>query len=152
MDPKEIVQTLMNAIQEGDFEKAHSLIHPNDFFCGPSMAITGMLLACPWMEIGKSLRAAFEDLDYQFKVEGVDGNSVRFSTQLSGKHTGNLDLTAMKFSIIPATYRSISTEREYGIATVHHGKVIAWTMESPKCTSLFTILEQLDVMASMGQE
>ena len=150
MDPKEIVQTLMNAIQEGDFEKAHSLIHPNDFFCGPSMAITGMLLACPWMEIGKSLRAAFQDLDYQFKVEGVDGNSVRFSTQLSGKHTGNLDLTAMKFSNIPATYRSISTEREYGIATVHHGKVIAWTMESPKCTSLFTILEQLDVMASMS--
>lgn len=149
MDPKEIVQTLMDAIQEGDFKKAHSLIHPNDFFCGPSMAITGMVLACPWMEIGKSLRAAFQDLDYQFKIEGVNGDSIRFSTQLSGTHTGDLDLTAMKLGIIPPTHRFLSTAREHGTATVHRGRVIAWAMESPKCTSLFTLLEHLEAMASM---
>ena len=149
MDPKEIVQTLMDAIQEGDFEKAHSFIHPNDFFCGPSMAITGMVLACQWMEIGKSLRAAFPDLDYQFKIEGVDGDSVRFSTQLSGTHTGDLDLTALKLGIIPPTHKFLSTAREHGTATVHRGRVIAWTMESGECTSLFTLLEQLDVMPSL---
>jgi len=151
MDSKETVQALMNAVQTGDFEGAHSFIHPNDFFCGPSMAITGMVLACPWMEIGKNLRAAFQDLDYQFKIEGVDGDNVRFSTQLGGTHTDDLDLTAMKMGIIPATQKSISTEREYGTATVHRGRVIAWTMDSPKCASLFTLLEQLDVMASLEE-
>lgn len=145
MEPKETVQTLMNAIQAGDFEKAHSLINPNDFFCGPSLAITGMVLACPWMEIGKSLRAAFPDLDYQFKIESVDENIVRFSTQFKGTHSNNLDLTAMKMGIFPATHISIATVREYGMATVRHGRIISWAMESVKCTNLFTLLEQLGI-------
>jgi len=152
MDAKETVQTLIYAIEADDFEKARSLINPDDFFCGPSMAITGMVLACPWMEIGKRLRAAFPDLDYQLRVEGVDGNIVRFSTQFKGTHNGDLDLTMMKMEVFPATHKFIRTAREYGLATVHNSKVIAWAMESMKCINLFTLLEQLDFKPLSLQE
>ncbi len=144
MDARETIQALMDAIQAGDFEKVRFLINPIDFFCGPSLAITGMVLACPWMAIGASLKSAFPDLDYQFRIEGVDENIVRFSTQFKGTHTGDLDLTAMKMGIISATNKHIVTDREHGIAVVRNGKVISWAMEPIKCTNLFTLLEHLD--------
>lgn len=143
MDPRETAQALMDAIQTGDFEKARFLINPDDFFCGPALAITGMVLACPWMEVGARLRSAFPDLDYQFNIEDVDGNIIRFSTQFKGTHSGDLDLTVMKLGTFPATHKSFATEREYGMATVRNGRIISWAMESVKCTNLFTLLEQI---------
>jgi len=145
MEPKETVQAFMNALQAGDFKKALSFIASDEFFCAPSLSIVGMVLACPWMEIGARLRSAFPDLDYQFKIESVDGNIVRFSTQIQGTHTAELDLTVMKMGMIPATHKSLRTNREYGIATVRDGRIISWAMESMKCTNLFTLLERLGV-------
>ncbi|HLO17310.1 MAG TPA: hypothetical protein VK206_20930 [Anaerolineales bacterium] len=142
MDPRATVQALMDVIQTGDFEKVASL-RSDDF--SSDISIVGMVLAWPWMGIGARLKAAFPDLNYGFHIESVDGNIVKFSTQIHGTHTGDLDLTLAKRNVIPVTYKSIATPREYGIATVRNGKVIAWAMESISCTSLQTILRQLGV-------
>lgn len=130
----------MDAIQEGDFEKALSSLS-GDFSSDAS--IVCMVLTWHWVRLGEKLRAAFPDLDFGFHIESVDGNTVRFSTQIHGTQTRDLDLTMLTIGLIPATNKSISTEREYGMAVVRAGKVISWEMESGNCATLNTILEQL---------
>lgn len=142
MDPRATVQALIDAIQAGDFEKAQSLIS-GDFFSGGS--IICMMLSSPWMGLGEKLKAAFPDLDYGLQIESVDGNVVKFSTQIHGTHTRDLELPMLTIRVIPTTNKSIATAQEYGIAVVRAGKVISWAMESSKCASLTTILEQLGV-------
>lgn len=142
MDPKEAVQALMDAIQAGDFKTARSLCS-DSFFSGNS--IISMVLTWDWMGIGERLKAAFPDLDYGLRIESVDGNIVKFSTQIHGTHTRDLNLSIFTTGVIPATNQSIATEREYGIAVVRAGKVISWGMENIYCANLMTILEQLGV-------
>jgi len=141
VDPKATVQALMDALQIGDFKKAHCLLS-DDF--SSDISIICMVLA-RWMGMGPKLKAAFPNLDYGLNIESVNGNIVKFSTQIHGTHSGDLDLTMLKMGVIPATNKSLAIAREYGIAVVRNGKVISWAMESTKCANLITILEQLGV-------
>jgi len=143
MDPKATVQALMDAIQAGDFERARSLLS-GDTFLGPPSIIC-MVLEWHWMGFGEKLNSAFPDLDYGLQIESVDGNVVRFSTQIQGTHTRDLELNMLTTGVVTATNKSIATAREYGIAVVRAGKVISWGMESINCADLTTILEQLGV-------
>jgi hypothetical protein len=142
MDPRETVQALMDAIQAGDFETAQSLIS-DGFFSGGS--IICMILSSPWMKLGEYLKAAFPDLDYGLRIESVDGNIVKFSTQIHGTHAQDLQLPFLTIHVIPATNRSVATAREFGIAVVRAGRVISWAMESIHGADLTTILKQLGV-------
>jgi predicted ester cyclase len=142
MDTKETVQSLIDAIQMGDFKRAKSLLS-NDFkFSGP---VPEPISADAWMGMSASLKAAFPDLDYQFKIEGVNGDTVNISADLRGTHKGDLDLTAMHMGVIPATGKSFKAAHEHGRATLRDGKIIAWTMEPTEGAGLMAILGQLGV-------
>ncbi len=142
MDPKTTVQTLMDAVQQGDFVKAQSTL-ANDFqFSGP---VPEPISGPAWMGMSKSLKTAFPDLDYRFKIESVDGNKVHISAQLKGTHNGDLDLTAMGMGVIPATKKSFAAAHEHGEATVQDGKVKAWAMTPTEGAGLMAILGQLGV-------
>jgi hypothetical protein len=104
-----------------------------------------MMLESPWMGLGERLKEAFPDLDYGLRIESVHGNVVKFSTEIHGTHTQDLELPMLTIRVIPVTNRSIATAREYGIAVVRAEKVISWAMESIHCANLTTILEQLGV-------
>ena len=142
MDTKETVQSLIDAIQMGDFKRAKSLLS-NDFkFSGP---VPEPISADAWMGMSASLKAAFPDLDYQFKIEGVNGDTVNISADLRGTHKGDLDLTAMHMGVIPATGKSFKAAHEHGKATLRDGKITAWTMEPTEGAGLMAILDQLGV-------
>ena len=142
MDTKETVQSLIDAIQMGDFKRAKSLLS-NDFkFSGP---VPEPISADAWMGMSASLKAAFPDLDYQFKIEGVNGDTANISADLRGTHKGNLDLTAMHMGVIPATGKSFKAAHEHGKATLRDGKITAWTMEPTEGAGLMAILGQLGV-------
>jgi predicted ester cyclase len=142
MDTKETVQSLIDAIQMGDFKRAKSLLS-NDFkFSGP---VPEPISADAWMGMSASLKAAFPDLDYQFKIEGVNGDTVNISADLRGTHKGDLDLTAMHMGVIPATGKSFKAAHEHGKATLRDGKITAWTMEPTEGAGLMAILGQLGV-------
>ena len=104
MDPKETTQALMNAIQGGHFEKARSLLTDDFVFSGP---VPKPVNGPAWLDMSKNLKAAFPDLDYQFKIKGVNGNVVNISAQLKGTHKGDLDLTAMGMGVVPATGKAV---------------------------------------------
>src|ERR1044071_3929842 len=100
MNQREIVQTLLDSVQKCDFVKTKSLLADDFQFSGP---IPEPIDKEAWLGMSSSLKTAFPDLDYHFKVIGADGDVVKTTSQLSGTHTGSFHLTGMNMGVIPAT-------------------------------------------------
>jgi len=144
MNKREIVQALMDAVQKGDFENVKPML-ANDFrFSGPTPK---PINKAAWLEMSISLKTAFPDLDYHFKVIGVKGDDVRSTSQLSGTHSGAFDLTNMNMGVIPATNKTFSVERERVKVKVKDDKITVWTVEPTDGAGLMEILKQLEVEA-----
>ena len=142
MNAKETVQAMMDSIQMGNFEKAKSYLS-NDFrFSG---AVPEPIGREEWIGMSANLKAAFPDLDYQFKAEGSSGDTIFISAQLRGTHKGDLDLSAMDMGVIPATGKSFKAAREHGKAMVRDGKVISLALDPTEGAGLMAILDQLGV-------
>ena len=142
MDAKETVQTLMDAVQNGDYATAKSLLSDDFMFSGP---VPEPISGEAWLGMSASMRAAFPDLDYHFQVEGGEGDVVKASTQLTGTHTGDFDLTSMGMNVIPPTGKSFSMVRDTAEGEVRDGKVIAYRVQPTEGAGLIAILTQLGI-------
>ena len=142
MDPKATVQALFVAIQTANFEKAKSLLTNDFMFSGP---VPEPVNGPAWLDMSQKLKTAFPDLDYQFKIEGVNGNIVNISAQLKGTHKANLDLTSMHMGVIPTTGKAFVAAREHGKVTVQGDKVKSLANEPTEGAGLMAILHQLGV-------
>ncbi len=142
MNKRETVQALMDAVQKGDLEIAESMLADEFQFSGP---VPEPINKESWLGMSSSLQTAFPDLDYHFKVIGTEGDVVRTTSQLSGTHTGSLDLTNMQMGVIPATNKTFVTTREKTKITVKENKITAWAVEPTQGAGVMEILKQLDV-------
>jgi predicted ester cyclase len=142
MNKRETVQALMDSIQKGDLENAKSML-ADDFQFGGS--IPEPINKETWLEMSASLKTAFPDLDYHFRVIGTEGNIVKTTSQLSGTHNGAFDLTNMNMGVIPATNRTFSTKSEKTRITMKDDKITLWAVEPNDGAGLMEILKQLDV-------
>lgn len=140
MNKREIVQALVDSIQDGDFESAKNMLADDFQFSGP---IPEPIDKEAWLGMSSSLKTAFPDLDYHFKVIGAEGNVVRTTSQLSGTHTGSFDLTDMNMGVIPATNKDVSAKREKARITVRDNKITLWEAESTSGGGLNALLAQL---------
>jgi hypothetical protein len=141
MNKRETVQALMDAVQKGDLEIAESMLADDFQFSGP---VPEPINKEAWLGMSASLKNAFPDLDYHFKVIGTEGDVVRTTSQLSGTHTGSFDLTNMQMGVIPATNKTFVTTREKTKITVKENKITAWTIEPTQGAGVTEILKQLD--------
>jgi predicted ester cyclase len=139
---RETVQSLMDSIQKGDFENAKTMLADDFRFSG---AVPEPIEKEAWLGIGVSLKAAFPDLDYHFRVIGAEGDVVRSTSQMSGTHSGSFDLTGMSMRVIPATSKAFSVRPENVKVTVREGKVTAWIVEPAYGAGLTAILSLLGV-------
>ena len=142
MNKRETVQALMDSIQKGDFTNAKSMLSDDFQFSG---TVAEPINQEAWLGMSASLKAAFSDLNYHFKVIGTEGDVVRSTTQLSGTHNGSFDLTSMNMGVIPATDRAFSTKPEKTKVTVKGNKITSWVVESTQGAGLKAILGQLGV-------
>jgi len=142
MNKRETVQALMDSVQKGDFENVKSMLADDFQFSGP---IPEPINKEAWLEMSASLKTAFPDLDYHFKVIGAEGDVVRSTSQLSGTHNGAFDLTNMNMGVIPATNKAFSTKSEKTKVTVKDNKITLWAVEPNDGAGLMEILKQLDV-------
>jgi len=142
MNKREIVQSLMDSIQKGDFKNAKSLLADDFQFSGP---IPQPINREAWLGMSASLKTAFPDLDYHFKVIGADDDIVKTTSQLSGTHRGSFDLTNMKMGVIPATKKAFSAKLEKTKITVKENKITSWAVEPTEGAGLKAILGQLGV-------
>ena len=145
MNKRETVQALMDSVQQGDFENAKSMLADDFYFSGP---VSEPINKEAWLGMSASLKTAFPDLNYHFKVIGADGDVVRSTSQLSGTHSGSFDLTNMQMGVIPATNKSFSVKVEKTKVTVKGNKITAWAVESTEGAGLKAILGQLGVTPS----
>ena len=141
MNKRETVQALMDSVQQGDFENVKSMLADDFQFSGN---VPEPINAEAWLGISTSLKKAFPDLDYHFKVIGADGDVVKSTSQLSGTHNGSFDLTDMKLGVIPATNKTFSTKSEKTKVTVKENKITLWAVEPNDGAGLMEILKQLD--------
>jgi predicted ester cyclase len=142
MNKRETVQALMDSVQKGDFENVKSMLADNFQFSGP---IPEPINKEAWLGMSASLKTAFPDLNYHFKVIGADGDVVKSTSQLSGTHSGSFDLTNMQMGVIPATNKSFSVKLEKTRVTVKENKITAWVVEPTEGAGLKAILGQLGV-------
>ena len=142
MNKREIVQTLLDSVQKGDFEKAKSLLTDDFKFSGPIPEPIDMEA---WLGMSASLKTAFPDLDYHFKVIGAEDDIVRTTSQLSGTHRGPFDLTNMNMGTIQATHQSFSAKLEKTKITLKENKINSWAVEPTDGAGLKAILNQLGV-------
>lgn len=142
MNKRETVQTLMDSIQKGEFENAKSMLADDFQFSGP---VPEPINAEAWLGLSASLKTAFPDLDYHFKVIGAEGDVVRSTSQLSGTHSGSFDLTGMNMGVIPATDKTFSARLEKTKVTVKENKITSWAVEPTEGAGLKAILVQLGV-------
>lgn len=142
MNSQETVQTLLDSVQKGDFDRAKTLL-ADDF------QLRGMIHrpinGKTWLRMSASLKMAFAGLDYHFKVDSADGNIVNTTSQMSGNNRGAFDLTGLRMGVISATNRNFSTTTENHKITVKDEKVSSWVVEPTEGAGLMAILKQLDV-------
>ena len=142
MNKRETVQALMDAVQKGDFESAKTMLADDFQFSGP---VPEPINKEAWLGMSASLKVAFPDLVYHFKVIDADGDVVRSTTQLSGTHSGPFDLTNMNMGVIPATHKAFSAKLEKTKVTVKEDMITSWAVEPTEGAGLMAILGQLDV-------
>jgi predicted ester cyclase len=142
MNKREIVQTLMDSVQKGDFENAKSMLADDFQFSGP---VPQPINKEAWLGMSRSLKAAFPDLDYHFKIIGAEGNIVKSISQLSGTHSGAFDLTNMNMGVIAPTNHTFSAKAEKTKVTVKEDKITSWAVEPTEGAGLQAILGQLGV-------
>jgi len=142
MNKRETVQALMDSVQQGDFENARTMLADDFQYSGST---PNPINREAWLGMSSSLKTAFPDLDYHFKVIGADGDVVRSTTQLSGTHSGSFDLTTMDMGVIPATNKTFSARLEKTKITVKENKITAWVVEPTQGAGLLAILKQLEV-------
>jgi predicted ester cyclase len=142
MNQREIVQTVFESVQKGDFVKTKSLLADNFQFSGP---IPEPVNREAWLDMSARLKTAFPDLDYHFHVIGADDDVVSTTSQLSGTHTGSFDLTNMKMGVIPATKKAFSAKTEKTRITVKDNKITSWAVEPTEGAGLKAILGLLGV-------
>ncbi|RPJ25454.1 MAG: hypothetical protein EHM33_14540 [Chloroflexi bacterium] len=145
MNPREIVQALLDSVQRGDFQKVKFLLGSDCQFSG---SVPEPIKGAAWMKMNRNLKKAFPNLDYHFHVDGVDGldgGVVRISAELKGTHSGVLDLSPQGLGVTPATHKSFATPHEHCKVTIKYDKIASWVVEPIEGGGLTGILGQLGV-------
>lgn len=142
MSVAQTVQAFIDAFQAGDFDTAKSMLSDDFQFSGP---VPEPMNGQQWMGIASIMKAAFPDINYNLNVLGAKGNKVRISTQLTGTHTGDFDLSMMGMGVIPATGKAFSNATEEGELTVIEGKLTSWNSPPTEGAGLPAMLAQIGV-------
>jgi hypothetical protein len=142
MSVRELAEEWAMAINSGDWEKVASFLSEDFKFIGPVPEPVGGM---EWIGLSESMKRAFPDIRYNLRIDSIEGEIVRTTTQLRGTHTGDFDLTAMGFGVIPATGISFSNPEEEGDAVVRGNKVISLQVKSTEGSGLMGILQQIGV-------
>ena len=142
MDTKQVVEDFTTAFQKGDMEACLTCLSDDFTFSGP---VPKPLNAQEWMGTAAAMRAGFPDINYNSKIVSVDGGKATVSTQLTGTHTADLDLSKMGLGINPATGKSFSNPEEQGVMTVANGKISSYDITPVEGGGLMGLLGQLGI-------
>jgi predicted ester cyclase len=142
MSVRELGESFAEAFNAGDFDTVASYLADDFQFSGP---VPEPISGQQWLGLTKLMRAAFPDIQYRMRVVDVEGDVVTATNQLSGTHTGDLDLSAMGMGVIPATGKSFSNPEEVGRGVVRGDKLASIHITPVEGGGLMGILAQLGI-------
>ena len=147
MDVRDLARRLTQALEDQEYDLIKGYVGTDFRFM--SQQLPQPLTMDEWIAVAKSWRVAFPNLRYNFDVNKVDGDNVTFTTQITGTHTGWLDLSAIGMNAVGPTNKRISLPKENGTATIKGGKIQKIMVQSSEKTGLMGILTQLGVEIPM---
>jgi predicted ester cyclase len=142
MSIKEIAEAYIAAFNAGDLDTLADYLADDFQFSGPVPQPMDRDQFLGTMEL---MWRAFPDIQFNTRLVSINGNVVRFTNQLAGTHTGDLDLSFMGMGVIPATGRSFSMAREDGESVIADGYIISTHVQPTEGAGLMAILHQLGI-------
>ncbi|MGD8456060.1 MAG: ester cyclase [Anaerolineales bacterium] len=142
MNVERIAEEFLAALNAGNIKECRSYLADKFSFNGP---VPEPISADEWMDIIRGMRTAFPDLNYNGRIACVQGEKVLTTTQLSGTHTGEWDLSAMGIGVLPASGKSFSNPKEDGVMTVQNGKITSYFINAKEGSGMAGILKQIGV-------
>ncbi len=143
MDPRELAEKFISSFESGDMETCLACLADDFHISGPMPEPQSRE---DWMSTVKSLAKAFPDINYNLKITGVEGNQVKTSTELTGTHTGYLDLSPLGgMGLIAPTGKSFSNPEEQGVLTVEGDKISKYEITPSEGGGLMGLLAQIGV-------
>jgi hypothetical protein len=139
---EEVVKAMMTAVDNGDMETAAGYLSADFTFSGP---VPEPINKAQWVGLQRQLLVAFPDWSFNLSDVQVEGNIVTTTYQITGTHTGELDLSPMGLPKIPATGKSISLPEEQARCTVEAGKIVEIHIDPNPAGGVTGTLSQLGV-------
>jgi len=142
VDNLEFANAFLSAIGAGDYDTVLSAI-TGDF----QFHIVGSpdtFNAQEWIGRQQMLRSGFPDISWNFNIEGVEGDVVQVSSQLTGTHTQ--DMTFPNIGVVPATGLYVETPREVSEALLEGGKVKSITIYPEPGSGVAGLLAQIGIV------
>lgn len=142
MNDVEIAAKVFELIEAKDIAGAKTLLSDDMTFSGPvPEPVSGDM----WMGLHAKLNAGFPD--WSFNLSGVHqhGDVVHCTAQITGTHTGDLDLSPMGLPVVPATGKAIQLPAEELSVTVDGGKITSVAGDPVPGGGVMGILGQLGV-------
>ena len=142
MNTEEIAEAYADAFNAGDLDTLADLLSDDFQFSGP---VPEPMDRDQFLVLMDVMWNAFPDLQFNTRLVDINRNVVRFTNQLAGTHTGDLDLSSMGLGVIPATGRSFSMAREDGETAIQDGTVVSTHIYPTEGAGLMGILQQLGI-------
>ncbi len=146
MDIKEQATAFMQALGKGDSETASTYLTPDFTVEGPTPE---PLSKQEFLGLHAILARAFPDWSFNVSQAEIEGDQVKLTIEITGTHTGVLDLTPAGLPIpaIAPTGRPIRQPVEHPVLTVRNGKFSSMYLPVVAGGGLQGVLSQLGIAA-----
>ena len=140
MSAADVVKAWYAANESGDLEAWAAHMSDDFVLSGPVPEPVGKDV---FMALTSAMRAAFPDWSFNLSNVQEQGNVVTTTHQITGTHTGDLDLSGMGIPVVPASGTAIKLGAENPEITVENDKVVAFKVKPSPDTGVPAILKQL---------
>ncbi len=142
MDDTTAVQTVLQAIEDSDFETARSLLTDDFLFSGatPEPVPGGV-----WLGLHGQINKACPDFSFNAAHIHVHGDVIHASVSLSGTQQNDLDLTGFHLPFVAATGKSFQLPTEELSFNVESGMITGLSVAPVDGGGVAGILGQLGV-------
>jgi len=124
MTNAEICIALLSAIEKGRLEDASRYLSDDFVFSGP---VPKPIAKEEWLGVQGKLGLAFPDWSFNLRDVSNTGQGCRCKIQITGTHTGDLDLeNELDIPMARASYKSIKLPEEICDLTFENGRVSAF--------------------------
>jgi hypothetical protein len=148
MAAKEIALAFAANRQAADGEGLSALCTDDFHFSGPVPLPLGLSETIEWISV---LKHAAPDIDYHHAyVQFENGHIVHLVTQVTGTHTGDLDLTDFSMGIIPPTGKSFSMPLENAQVTIRDEKVTRYHVDPRPDAGILGLLAALGITGAIA--